>query len=90
MWEQPKPPRSAFICFTDAKKEELLKCHGGVPQKKKQILKLVATEWKKLTRQQRAYWDEVAREDKVRYVSVLVSGLIMFAPSRSHCHSIRI
>lgn len=35
----PKKPRSAFICFTDAKKKELLE-RDGLPQKKNEILNL--------------------------------------------------
>lgn len=63
--EQPKPPRSAFMCFVDAKKKELLESND-LPQKKKDVLKLVAGEWRKLSDKDRAFWDEEARNDKVR------------------------
>ena len=92
----PKPPRSAFMCFTDAKKKELLE-RDGLPQKKKELLNLgtchssksalfscidlildcscllVAVEWRKLSDRERAFWDEEARNDKVRYVPFLKS-----------------
>lgn len=64
----PQPPRSAFMCFTDAKKVVLLG-RNNLPQKKKELLKIVATEWRKLSARERAFWDEEARNDKVRYVS---------------------
>ena len=60
------------MCFTDAKKKELLE-RDGVPQKKKELLKLVAVEWRKLSDRERAFWDEEARNDKVRYVLFLKS-----------------
>ena len=60
----PKPPRSAFMCFTDAKKKELLIANSSA--KKQDILKTVAAEWSKLTDRDRAFWDEEARNDKVR------------------------
>jgi len=63
--EPPKPPRSAFMCFTDAKKKELLE-RDGLPQNKKEVLNLVASEWRKLSDGDRAFWDEEARNDKVR------------------------
>eukprot|EP00977_Amphora_coffeiformis_P011172 scaffold2671_cov167-Amphora_coffeaeformis.AAC.10 len=65
--EPPKPPRSAFMCFTDAKKKELLE-RDGLPQNKKEVLNLVASEWRKLSDGDRAFWDEEARNDKVRFV----------------------
>lgn len=35
---------------------------------KDDILKIVAEEWKQLTDEDRAYWDEESRDDKVRFV----------------------
>ena len=64
----PKPPRSAFMCFTDAKKKELLIVNSAA--KKKDILKTVAVEWSKLSDRDRAFWDEEARNDKVRCVTL--------------------
>lgn len=60
----PKAPRSAFMCFTDAKKEEI-KQRFGVTEND-DLLKLVAAEWRRLSDNERAYWDEEARNDKVR------------------------
>jgi len=53
------------MCFTDAKKKELLE-RDGLPQNKKEVLNLVASEWRKLSDGDRAFWDEEARNDKVR------------------------
>ena len=62
----PKPPRSAFICFSDAISHKLP--HDA------DILKEVAKEWNKLNDKERAYWDEEARNDKLRYVVVNLSA----------------
>ena len=62
----PKPPRSAFMCFTDAKKTEIMSQHGV--QKKDVILKMVANEWKSLSASARTHWEEEARNDKIRFV----------------------
>jgi len=60
----PKPPRSAFMCFTDAKKLEVL--GSKIATEDKEVLKIVAVEWRQLSDRDRAYWDEEARNDKVR------------------------
>lgn len=61
----PKPPRSAFMCFADAKKKEILVLNNKV-QKEEDVLKIVAVAWRNLDESSRAYWDEEARNDKVR------------------------
>jgi hypothetical protein len=43
---QPKPARSAFMCFSDAKQQEFMS-HGAT--KKKEIIRRVAEAWKVLT-----------------------------------------
>ncbi|CAB9513755.1 Nuclear autoantigen Sp-100 (Fragment) [Seminavis robusta] len=63
----PTAPRSAFMCFTDCKKLEIMKANGIV-EESDELLKLVASEWRSLSTNDRAYWDEVARNDKVRFV----------------------
>jgi hypothetical protein len=40
----------------------------GMTEENKEILKIVATAWKELSEKDRAYWDEEARNDKVRFV----------------------
>jgi hypothetical protein len=60
----PKPPRSAFMCFTDAKRREILS-ETNIKDNA-DVLKIVAKEWRKLSDRDRAYWDEEARNDKVR------------------------
>ena len=62
----PKPPRSAFICFSDSKKKEILERSDRLNTK--DLLKLVAEDWRGLSPNERAFWDEEARNDKVRYV----------------------
>ena len=100
--EPPKPPRSAFMCFTDHRKQEVVAQNGpsqasesAMPyvaffilvllefvsdlicllplsyiQTKKDLLKLVASEWRQLSDKARAFWEEESRKDKVRYVLV--------------------
>jgi hypothetical protein len=81
----PKPPCTAlsFMCFTDAKKKELVLSSGSnIHNKTKQGQqgetkgeddddedeKIVVVAWKTFEDHTRAYWDEEARNDKVRYV----------------------
>ena len=66
----PKPPRSAFMCFTDAKKQEILGRNQN--HNDDDILKIVAIAWKGLNERERAFWDEEARNDKLRYVLILL------------------
>jgi hypothetical protein len=54
------------MCFTDARKKEILS-QDNAP-KNNEVLKIVAEEWKQLSDRDRAYWDEEARNDKVRFV----------------------
>lgn len=55
------------MCYADAKKEEIMsdRQSGEVDD---DILAIVAAEWRSLDESDRATWDEVARDDKVRYV----------------------
>ena len=53
------------MCFTDAKKKELLE-RNGLPPKKADVLALAASEYQKLSDKERAFWDEEEREDKRR------------------------
>lgn len=61
------------MCFTDAKKKEILVA-ADQQHKKADVLKMVAIAWRGLTDRERAYWDEQARDDKVRYVSTCIEG----------------
>jgi hypothetical protein len=54
------------MCFTDARKKEILSRENA--PKSNEVLKIVAEEWKQLSDRERAYWDEEARNDKVRFV----------------------
>ena len=63
----PKPLRTAFICFVDNKKSEITK-KEGITKDDDGLLRDVASAWKSLSMKELAYWDEEARNDKVRYV----------------------
>lgn len=92
----PQPPRSAFICFTDAKREEVVRSHGL--KNKDDILKILAEEWRRLSHSERAYWDEEARNDKVRYVvrcgipafSCVRSGSSVSPPQQVRARKVRV
>jgi HMG (high mobility group) box len=55
------------MCFRDSKQPEVWKAYG-ISKDNDDTLKIYATEWRKLTEKERADWDEVARNDKVRFV----------------------
>jgi HMG (high mobility group) box len=61
----PTLPRSAFMCFKDSKKRELM---ASTNDSEKQILQIVSRAWRDLSDKERAYWEEQARDDKLRYV----------------------
>ncbi|KAG7347011.1 HMG high mobility group box-containing protein [Nitzschia inconspicua] len=63
----PVLPRSAFMCFKDNKKRELM-AETTTKESEKQILQVVSRAWRDLSDKERAYWEEQAREDKLRYV----------------------
>ena len=63
---QPRAPRSAFICFADARKKEIINANGSFPTGTKDVLNLVAKQWRALSQRERGFWDEEAREDKLR------------------------
>ena len=55
------------MCFKDNKKKEVMK-KEGIAKDNDDLLKIFATAWKILSDKDRAYWDEEARNDKVRFV----------------------
>lgn len=65
--DPPKAPRSAFICFRDSKRQEILKKHG-ISKGSDNTLKSYALKWRKLSPSERGHWDEQARNDKLRFV----------------------
>jgi hypothetical protein len=65
--KHPTLPRSAFMCFKDNKKREIMAKQSNTESEKK-ILQIFAREWRKLSDKERAYWEEQAREDKLRFV----------------------
>ena len=69
----PKPPRSAFVCFSDAKRDDVMRRHDL--KNKKDCIEILAEAWRQLSHSDRAFWDEEARNDKVRYVVYQALGL---------------
>lgn len=65
--KQPRNPRSAFICFADAKKQEFDRDFGSA-KSKTALLKIASEEWRKLSSKERGFWEEQARSDKLRFV----------------------
>lgn len=55
------------MCFRDIKKKEIMK-KKGISRDNDDLLKVFASAWKSLSKKERAYWDEEARNDKVRFV----------------------
>jgi len=55
------------MCFKDNKKKEIMK-REGITKDNDDLLKIFATSWKSLSEKEKAYWDEEARNDKVRFV----------------------
>lgn len=52
------------MCFKDSKADDIIMQHGL--KKKKDIIQIVAREWRKLLPRERSQWDEAARHDKLR------------------------
>jgi hypothetical protein len=59
------------MCFSDANMTDIIAQQTNVKENA-DILKLVAVQWRKLNAHDRAFWDEEARNDKVRYVEIVV------------------
>jgi hypothetical protein len=55
------------MCFKDSKRREIMAKQSNNESEKK-ILQIFSQEWRKLSGKERAYWEEQAREDKLRYV----------------------
>lgn len=51
------------MCFSDAKQKEFA---SDPSINKKEVIQLVAEAWRALSSKERAYWDEEARNDKMR------------------------
>jgi hypothetical protein len=54
------------MCFADAKKRDLMISNANAQTG--EILQMEAVEWNKLTSRDIAFWEEEARNDKVRCV----------------------
>jgi len=58
--DRPIPPRSAFMMFSHIKREEIMRMAG--PSEMKGSVKTVAMEWRKLSRDKKKYWEDMAKE----------------------------
>jgi len=68
--DAPKRFKSAFIIFSSEKHKEIKKelaAKGEAQKHTTDVAKLVSEAWRKLSSEERAVWDEKAREDKERY-----------------------
>ena len=58
----------AWVVFAAAPFCDVLYNRQKQKKNKDAVLKVLAQEWRELSDRDRAYWDEEARNDKVRYV----------------------
>lgn len=67
----PEAPRTAFMCFMEAKQQRISEENNNSSstqmKQNSDSYRLVAEEWRKLSHQERAIWDEAARKDKLRF-----------------------
>eukprot|EP00804_Cyclotella_cryptica_P018310 CCRYP_017654-RA/>CCRYP_017654-RA protein AED:0.36 eAED:0.36 QI:0/0/0/0.5/1/1/4/0/416 len=62
---RPAPAKSAFMCFSFTKREEIMNRVGS--SEGDGVVKELAKEWRKLSKYEKKYWDDMARADKTRY-----------------------
>lgn len=67
--QAPKRFKSAYMFFSTVKHPEIRARlgHNGAKEKTTAIAKLVSIEWKRLSQEERAIWEEKARQDKIRF-----------------------
>lgn len=65
--QAPKRFKSSYICFFTSKQSEIKERLGSTATVS-QVSKESAQMWKKLTPDEKAYWDDVAAKDKERYM----------------------
>ena len=62
---RPVPARSAFMCFSQAK-GEAIKARKGKGSKGG-FVEAVASEWRSISKQEKAYWERIAKNEKTRF-----------------------
>ena len=65
--QAPKRFKSSYICFFTAKQSEI-KAELGEMATITEISKRSAQMWKRLSTEDRRFWDEIAEKDKQRYM----------------------
>lgn len=63
--QRPLPAKSAFMCFSEARREGITLKLGA--KSKNGIVKAVAKEWRDLPNSEKKYWENMATVDKTRY-----------------------
>lgn len=63
----PKRPRSAFLCFSIERRQELVKEKPELTSKVAEASKVIGAEWAKLNGTQRQPYTKMAQQDKQRY-----------------------
>ena len=62
---RPVPARSAFMCFSQAK-GEAIKARKGKGSNGG-FVEAVASEWRSISKQEKAYWERIAKNEKTRF-----------------------
>jgi hypothetical protein len=71
------------MCYTDAMKQETTNTTSKA-NNKEELLNIVAAKWRLLNDRQRAEWEEVSRQDKVRCVSLSLYRVPLYMYHQSH------
>eukprot|EP00578_Thalassiosira_sp_NH16_P005534 CAMPEP_0181134738 /NCGR_PEP_ID=MMETSP1071-20121207/32250_1 /TAXON_ID=35127 /ORGANISM="Thalassiosira sp., Strain NH16" /LENGTH=401 /DNA_ID=CAMNT_0023221281 /DNA_START=131 /DNA_END=1337 /DNA_ORIENTATION=- len=58
------PAKSAFMCFSEARGDEISAKKGAGS---KGFVEAVAAEWRSISKQERGYWEGMARDEKTRF-----------------------
>ena len=67
--DEPKKPKSAYICMCTSKRQEVKENNDGISNTG--IMAELGKVWKSLSDVEKAKWEKVAEEDKLRYESDL-------------------
>eukprot|EP00590_Aulacoseira_subarctica_P000064 CAMPEP_0172437952 /NCGR_PEP_ID=MMETSP1064-20121228/72535_1 /TAXON_ID=202472 /ORGANISM="Aulacoseira subarctica , Strain CCAP 1002/5" /LENGTH=445 /DNA_ID=CAMNT_0013186469 /DNA_START=311 /DNA_END=1648 /DNA_ORIENTATION=- len=64
---RPDPPKTPFMCFASYREEEMLRNRQIDNLESSDKVRQIAQEWKNITPRERTHWNEVARQEKIRY-----------------------
>jgi len=65
---RPVPAKSAFMCFSEAN-GQAISDRIGTDEGKDRYVEVVAAEWRGLTKQDKAYWEDMAKNEKTRFAN---------------------